>query len=151
MRNPETESPSWTFPRELPLSDFGYVLSKLGLDVVERIPADAPDARERLPAVLEWILRYSDELEPLFARRPSEFAEYVANEVSIPIEQSPLEGRTLADILARGAAGGLVYGIGPGGPLGVIEAAGAIIVLANAVVIADWSTSWLRDLLPWPK
>ena len=77
----------------------------------------------------------------------SAFGRYVASEARIPIEQSPVEGKLVTEILA---GSGMAYGVAQGEPMAVILGLGAIILVGPAQVIGEWGTAKLRQLLGLP-
>ena len=128
-----------------PSEAFEGISTVLKFQPVEGLIFGEERERNRLAAALDAMLAYPFEVRALGERvPPSEFAAYIANEATIPIEQSSVGEKTLVEILS---SGGVAYGIARGRPLTILMGLGAIILIGPAEVIGQWGTAKLRELL----
>jgi hypothetical protein len=109
-------------------------------------PVEVRDPRGRLPEAIDQMLAYPTEYRAEWIA-PSEFATYLASDARIPVEQSPMQGRTLADIVG---GGGVFYGTVQGDPLAFVLGLGAIVLFGPAQVVGEWGTAKMRELLNVP-
>jgi hypothetical protein len=122
-----------------------YVDPNSWQSVVDVLGLEAPRAPEpvelwSLPFLVDSLMGrrvdYPWILEPGGSRRgqtPTPFAQYLTYAAEIPFEQSPLEGKSLAQILAgTSGVGSIVVGFAAGNPLMLVIVPAAIILCYGA-------------------